>query len=62
MFLLTYIVRLTEDRALWRRPSKGEIVISSLMTLVFGVVMGHTWFAPDTGASSRRDEEQHGRS
>ena len=47
MFVLPYILRLVDGAPFWRRPSGADLTISSIMTLVFGVVLGRAWFGPD---------------
>jgi hypothetical protein len=47
MFVLTFILRLSEGEPLWRRLNGGELAISGGMTLLFGLVLGRAWFGPD---------------
>jgi uncharacterized membrane protein HdeD (DUF308 family) len=47
MFVLTYIIRLADGVPLWRRPTTADVVISGIMTVLFGLVLGRAWFGPD---------------
>ena len=47
MLVLSFIFRLSEGEPLWQRPSGSELAISGGMTLLFGLVLGRTWFGPD---------------
>jgi hypothetical protein len=45
MFLLTVIIRLADGKPLWQPLAASDIWVSVGMSLLFGTVMGHTWFA-----------------
>jgi hypothetical protein len=55
MLLLSYIARIREGVPLWSAPTTVELVISALMALLFGTVMGYSWFdsAKDGTGNSR---------
>jgi len=44
MFVLSYIIDFTKGVSLFRRPSTENVIISVLMALFFGIVMGRSWF------------------
>jgi hypothetical protein len=52
MFVLPFILRLSEGEPFWRRPSGGELAISGGLTLLFGLVLGRAWFGSDDEAKS----------
>ena len=51
MVLLAFIIRLGDGEPLWRPLATKDFIISGFMTLLFGAVLGHTWFAPDKDAA-----------
>jgi hypothetical protein len=53
MFLLGYILDFTKGQTLFRRPSRENVIISVLMALFFGIVMGRSWFANPEKSESR---------
>lgn len=46
MFLVPYILRLADGVPFWHRPRGGELAISGIMTLLFGLVLGRAWSEP----------------
>ena len=50
MFLLPYVVRLIDRKRFWSALSTEDLVIASLMTVMFGLVIGHSWFDPEKAA------------
>jgi uncharacterized membrane protein HdeD (DUF308 family) len=50
MFVLSYIVRLSDGVSLWHRPRGGEVAISGVLTLAFGIALGRAWFGEEKGA------------
>lgn len=50
MFLLPLVIRLIDRKPVWTALSTEDLVISSSMTVMFGLVMGHSWFGPDKAA------------
>lgn len=47
MFVLPFIVRLSEGEPLWHRLSGSELAMSGGLTLLFGLVLGRSWFGAD---------------
>ena len=45
MLVLVYIIRFVDHKPFWAPLSGEDIGIASFMSLLFGTVMGHTWFA-----------------
>jgi hypothetical protein len=53
MCLLTIIVRMADGKRVWAPLTTEDLVIAGLMTVVFGIVMGHSWFAPEGSADKQ---------
>ena len=53
MFSLTFIIRLAHAKRVWDPLTTEDLVITGLMTVVFGLVMGHSWFAADASAEKQ---------
>lgn len=47
MFLLPFVSRLIDRERFWSALTTEDLVIASLMTLIFGLGMGQSWFGPD---------------
>ena len=47
MFVLPFILRLSEGQPFWHRLSAAEVAMSGGLTLLFGLVLGRAWFGPD---------------
>ncbi len=45
MMVLNYIIVFTKGQTLTDLPSRGYLVVTTLMTVFFGIVMGNSWFA-----------------
>jgi hypothetical protein len=54
MFVLPLIIRLIDHEPLWTPLSEGDIRVSGIMTVIFGIVFGHSWFGPDDLSVKRR--------
>jgi hypothetical protein len=55
MFVLGYILDFTKGQTLFRWPSRENVIVSVLMSIFFGVVMGRSWFAnPEKSKPARR--------
>jgi hypothetical protein len=52
MFLLPFVSRLIDHERFWSTLTTEDLVIAGLMTLIFGLVMGHSWFGPDRTAQA----------
>lgn len=48
MFVLPFILRLIEHEPILRPLTGEDVGIAVVMSLLFGGVMGHSWFAPGT--------------
>lgn len=48
MFLLPFVSRLIDRGRFWSALTTEDLVIASLMTLIFGLGIGHLWFGPDS--------------
>ena len=48
--VLSYLIGLIDDvpKPLWRWLTAAELTISTFLGVLFGLVVGHSWFAPDT--------------
>ena len=46
MFVLPFLLRLVEHEPVLKPLTSEDIWIAAVMTLLFGGVMGHSWFAP----------------
>jgi drug/metabolite transporter (DMT)-like permease len=55
MFILIYIIGFTKGERLLRAPSAEDLFIASFMALVFGVVMGRSWFGNARRVKKLRD-------
>jgi hypothetical protein len=44
MFVLGYIIDFTKGVSLFRRPSTENVIVSVVMSIFFGSVMGRSWF------------------
>jgi hypothetical protein len=57
-FVLGYLVGLLDDerKPLWRLLDRQELGISVFLGVLFGLVVGHSWFAPDGGDDSDASE------
>jgi hypothetical protein len=44
MFVLSYIIGFTKGQSLFRRPSTEDLIITGVMAVGFGIVMGRSWF------------------
>jgi hypothetical protein len=47
MFVLPYILRIADHKPFFTRLSGEDVAIAVAMALLFGLVMGATWFAPE---------------
>lgn len=48
------LIRLLDGKPFWTALPTEDLVIASLMTVMFGLVMGHSWFGPDRAAQAER--------